>query len=128
MLDKRVQMANGVVNIRPNVPFQVEVTNFGSKRKVLPKNMVIGSVGGSPHSTLCIDMHDKENVSTENVAETPDRCAVQTRSVSTKQGIHGKREPLANIPLQRRTPLDAETNQDPRRRGETRVTLMGRLI
>jgi len=59
MLDKRVQMANGVVNIRPNVPFQVEVTNFGSKRKVLPKNMVISSVGGSPHSTLCIDMHDK---------------------------------------------------------------------
>ena len=46
MLDKGIQMANGGVQLRPNVPFLVEVTNLGSKRKVIPKNMVISSVGG----------------------------------------------------------------------------------
>ena len=58
-------------------------------------------------------MHEKENVWTENVTETPDRCTVQTISVGAEQGTHGKRQPLTNIPLQRRTHLDAETQPEP---------------
>jgi len=65
MWDKRIQMANGVAHLRPSVIFHVEVTNFGKKNQVVPKNMVLGSVSGAPHSTLCIDVHDKENGSVE---------------------------------------------------------------
>jgi len=57
MRDKGVQMANGVVNMRPYLPFGVEVTNFGSKKMIIPKNMVLGSVGGPPVSILSIDVH-----------------------------------------------------------------------
>jgi len=42
MRDKGVQMAYGVVNMRLYVPFGVEVTNFGSKKMIIHKNMVLG--------------------------------------------------------------------------------------
>jgi len=83
MWDKRIQMANGVAHLRPSVifhvevtnfgkNFHVEVTNFGKKNQVVPENMVLGSVSGAPHSTLCIDVHDKENVSMETPTATAD--------------------------------------------------------
>jgi len=82
MADMGVQMANEVVNIRPNVPFYVEVTNFSKKNKTVPKRMIIGSVGGAPHMTLCIDVHSNGNVNSKTIL-TPARSIVRHRRLYT---------------------------------------------
>jgi len=62
MVDRQIQMANGVANIRPNVPFFVEVSNFRRKEVTLPKNMVIGVVSDPPTATVVVDERTlKEN-------------------------------------------------------------------
>ena len=51
---KGVQMANGIATVRPLLPFDVEVANFGKKEIRLPKGMVLGTTDGPPTALILV--------------------------------------------------------------------------
>lgn len=46
--DSQIRIANGVAEVRPNVPFYLFVSNFGRSERRLPNNMVIATASKSP--------------------------------------------------------------------------------
>ena len=50
-----VVATNGIVYVEPNIPFRIQVANFGTNPKRLVKNQAIGEL--LPHPTLVVPTH-----------------------------------------------------------------------